>query len=142
MKLSRAQLKIFLAQHWALMLAVCYPILVILDTYSLPSPERIYQGQPFFYSWYIDWLTWTRILIVVGLFLFCVLLLRIFWAKSSQSRFLPPAVFFGLSVLIILVWALTPAMSEGRHIATTPVYNQSKYNLYARPLFDRPGTSE
>jgi hypothetical protein len=129
MQLSLAQLKTFLALHWASMLAACYPVLIILDTYSLPSPERIYEGQPFFYSWYIDTFDRASLLIVVGILLFCGLIIRIFVVKSDRFRLMPPAAFFSLSLLVVLVWASTPAIGVD-HIAGTSVYNQTKYNLF------------
>jgi hypothetical protein len=131
MEESRRPLKeavLFFYRHWASILVMLYPILIMVNIYSKPSPERIYQGQPFFYSWYIDQPSHLELLIWVGVCLFLFLLLRMFLVKSNPFRFLSPAVFFAFSVLAFLS-LLSPASSVN-HIATTPVVNQTKYNLY------------
>jgi hypothetical protein len=133
----------FLSQHWAASLAMLYPLLIFIDYYTLPLPEHIYQGQPFFYAWYMDNTRRAQILILIGLLLFFVLFVRsIYMTKSDRLRFIPPIVFFTLSLLLVLWEATTPAFVAGWDIATTPVYNQTKYNLYARPLFNPPSGYE
>jgi len=135
MKPPNAQLKtlrIFLSQHWASTLAMLYPLIIFIDYSTLPLPEHIYQGQPFFYAWYMDNLTRERMLILIGILLFFVLLVRsIFIFESGAFRFVPPIVFFTLSLLLVLWLASTPATSGATHLETTPVLNQAKFNLYS-----------
>jgi hypothetical protein len=129
MKQLHAQLTLLtalLSQHCTTMLAMLCPLLILLNAFSLPLPEHIYQGQSFFYSWYLDAIARSRLLIIVGFLLFGVLILRIFVVKSNRSGFVLPAVFFFLTVL----WLLSPAIGGVSHIATTPVYNETTYNLY------------
>jgi hypothetical protein len=146
MKLLNMQLKTFgiwISQHWASTLVMLYPLLIIIDFYTLPLPEHIYQGQPFFYAWYMDNFRRVQILILIGILLFFVLLVSsIFMTKTGRFRFTPPIVFFISALLFVLWGASTPAFVTGSEIATTPVYNQTKYILYARPLFNPPSGYE
>ena len=117
---------LFFYRHWPSLLIIAYPILILLDHYSVPSAARIYAGQPFFYSWYIDANIHFGLLLLLGALLFIFLIIRLFIVKSGPFRFVPPILF-----LIFFFSALLMSEAIGTtHIATTPVLNQTKYNLY------------
>ena len=139
MKLLNTQPKtlgIWLSRHWASTLAMLYPLLIFIDYYTLPLPEQIYQGQPFFYAWYMDNFRRDQTLILIGILLFFVLLVRsIFIVKFGASRFIPPIGFFIAAFLFVLWGVSTPATSGAEHLETTPVLNQAKYNMYRQFSF-------